>query len=272
MWAGDLAICSTTLYSFAFMILMNASASSSVTLLDGKGELSGAAQTSVAGAFPLSLAAGFSYTHPERPRDLAVCIRFSRGDIHDEWSRRSHVPRESDCGFLKSIVDREGKGVVLRVLVPPRGACGDHVDARPRTRPMVRKGVALHIRGPDGIEGEPIAVNPPLDLVLQPPTIIESVPWRALMIFATFRLVLNGRVKIRAWGYRSNLIARKELSIYVRKRGRQRCVLLAGSVLSAVGLWALRSRVLLLRWRSSRHRGPRLGGLSRRGCIVVVRL
>ncbi|PKI67069.1 hypothetical protein CRG98_012533 [Punica granatum] len=43
------------------------------------------------------------------------------------------------------------------------------------------------------------------------------MPWRALMIFAVFRLILSGRVKVRARGYRLNLIARKELSIYVRK-------------------------------------------------------
>ncbi|PKI30981.1 hypothetical protein CRG98_048628, partial [Punica granatum] len=66
MWAGDLAICSTTLYSLAFTIFMNASASSSVTFLDGKGELSGVAPSPTAGAFPLSLAVGFSYTRPER--------------------------------------------------------------------------------------------------------------------------------------------------------------------------------------------------------------
>ncbi|PKI60379.1 hypothetical protein CRG98_019228 [Punica granatum] len=148
------------------------------------------------------------------PGDLAVCIRFSRGDIRDEWSRRGHASRESDRGFLGSVVDHEGKGVILRVLVPPRGAYRDHVDGRPLTRPMVREGVVLHSRGLDGIEGEPVAVDPLLDLVSQPPTIIESVPRRALMILAAFRLILNGRVKIRARGYRSDLIACKESSIY----------------------------------------------------------
>ncbi|PKI61408.1 hypothetical protein CRG98_018182 [Punica granatum] len=105
-------------------------------------------------------------------------------------------------------------GVVLCVLVPPRGAYGDHVDGGPRTQPMIREGVGLHIWGPDGVESEPVAVNPLLDLVSQPPTIIESMPRCALMILAAFRLILRGRVKVRARGYRLNLIARKKLPIY----------------------------------------------------------
>ncbi|PKI65573.1 hypothetical protein CRG98_014073 [Punica granatum] len=75
--AGDLAICSTTLYSLALMIFMKASASSSVTFLGGVGGTPSITSVSAAGAFPLSVAAGFSYTRPERvmPMTPNCCSR-----------------------------------------------------------------------------------------------------------------------------------------------------------------------------------------------------
>ncbi|PKI64347.1 hypothetical protein CRG98_015260, partial [Punica granatum] len=57
----------------------------------------------------------------------------------------------------------------------------DHVDGRSRVRPMVREGVGLHVWRSDGVESESVAIDPPLNFVPQPPTIVESVPRCALM-------------------------------------------------------------------------------------------
>ncbi|PKH89645.1 hypothetical protein CRG98_049910 [Punica granatum] len=93
MWAGDLAICSTILYSLALMI-MKASASSSVTFLGGVGGIPGLG-------------------------DLVVRVWFSNGNIYDERGRRCANPCESNCSFCGDVFDYEGGGAALFAFVLP---------------------------------------------------------------------------------------------------------------------------------------------------------
>ncbi|PKI76453.1 hypothetical protein CRG98_003152 [Punica granatum] len=85
MWAGDLAICSTT-------------------LLDGA---LGIASTSVAGAFPLSVVAGFSYSRPERVQ----------GTLSSEYGSRVGISMTSGAGGASIPVNLTAASAVVLALL-----------------------------------------------------------------------------------------------------------------------------------------------------------
>ncbi|PKI64610.1 hypothetical protein CRG98_015042 [Punica granatum] len=85
MWAGDLPICSTILYSLALMIFMNAFASSFRVLV----HLARACHPRHA-----YLVFKIADTALVRPWDTIILVWLIVGDIYDEWGRRYAGPRD----------------------------------------------------------------------------------------------------------------------------------------------------------------------------------
>ncbi|PKI59245.1 hypothetical protein CRG98_020325, partial [Punica granatum] len=117
MWARDLPICSTILYSRALITFMKASASSSVTFFIGTSAAIGEVPSATSGAFPLFATSGFLYTRPERPWDPTVPVRFSNGDLNHERIGRGSKPRGRISDLRRDIIDYERDRAFLLVLV-----------------------------------------------------------------------------------------------------------------------------------------------------------